>query len=61
MSARQVRQPVESNDDIANAFDTITYQKGSALLNMFESYLGPEKFRDGVRRYLLKYRWKNAT
>jgi len=61
VSARQVRQPIESNDDIANAFDTITYQKGSALLNMFESYMGPEKFRDGVRRYLLKYEWKNAT
>jgi cytosol alanyl aminopeptidase len=61
VSARQVRQPIESDDDIANAFDSITYQKGSALLNMFESYMGPEKFRDGVRRYLLKYEWKNAT
>jgi len=61
VSARQVRQPIESNDDIANAFDSITYQKGSALLNMFESYMGPEKFRDGNRRYLLKYEWKNAT
>ncbi|HXJ91987.1 MAG TPA: M1 family metallopeptidase [Terriglobia bacterium] len=61
MSARQVRQPIESDDDIANAFDSITYQKGSALLNMFESYMGPEKFREGVHRYLLKYEWKNAT
>jgi alanyl aminopeptidase len=61
VSARQVRQPIKSNDDIANAFDSITYQKGSALLNMFESYMGPEKFRDGIRRYLLKYEWKNAT
>ena len=61
VSARQVRQPIESNDDIANAFDSITYQKGSALLNMFESYMGPGKFREGVRRYLQKYEWKNAT
>ena len=61
VSARQVRQPIESNDDIANAFDGITYNKGSALLNMFESYMGPEKFREGVRRYVLKYEWKNAT
>jgi alanyl aminopeptidase len=61
VSARQVRQPVESNDDIANAFDGITYNKGSALLNMFESYMGPDKFREGIRRYLLKYEWKNAT
>ena len=61
VSARQVRQPIQSNDDIANAFDSITYQKGSALLNMFEFYMGPEKFRDGIRRYLLKYSWRNAT
>jgi alanyl aminopeptidase len=61
VSARKVRQPIESNDDIANAFDTITYEKGSALLNMFESYLGRERFREGIRRYLRKYAWKNAT
>ena len=61
VSARQVRQPIESNDDIANAFDSITYEKGSALLNMFESYMGPDKFRDGIRRYLQTYSWKNAT
>ncbi len=61
VSARQVRQPIESNDDISNAFDSITYNKGSALLNMFESYLGPDKFRNGIRRYLQKYEWKNAT
>jgi alanyl aminopeptidase len=61
VSARQVRQPIESNNDINNAFDSITYQKGSALLNMFESYMGPENFREGVHRYLLKYQWKNAT
>jgi alanyl aminopeptidase len=61
VSARQVRQPIESNDDIANAFDGITYNKGSALLNMFESYMGPERFRKGVQRYLQTYSWKNAT
>jgi alanyl aminopeptidase len=61
VSARQVRQPIESNDDIANAFDSITYQKGSALLHMFESYMGAERFREGVQRYLAKYAWKNAT
>ena len=61
VSARRVRQPIESNDDIANAFDGITYNKGSALLNMFENYMGPDRFREGVRRYLNKYAWKNAT
>src|SRR5271165_274823 len=61
VSARRVRQPIDSNDDIANAFDSITYNKGSALLNMFETYMGADRFRAGVRRYLAKYAWKNAT
>ncbi|HEV2424351.1 MAG TPA: M1 family metallopeptidase [Terriglobia bacterium] len=61
VSARQVRQPIRSNDDIANAFDGITYNKGSALLNMFESYMGPERFRAGIQRYLKRYEWRNAT
>jgi alanyl aminopeptidase len=61
VSARKVRQPILSNHDIANAFDDITYGKGSALLAMFESYMSPEKFREGIRRYLEKYAWGNAT
>jgi alanyl aminopeptidase len=61
VSTRRVRQPIESKDDIINAFDSITYDKGSALLNMFESYMGRERFRAGIHRYLTKYSWKNAT
>lgn len=61
VSSRKVRQQILSDDDIANAFDDITYNKGSALLNMFEAYLGPEKFQAGIRAYLKKYSWGNAT
>ena len=61
VSARKVRQPIASNNDIINAFDSITYDKGAALMNMFESYMGREKFRAGIHRYLSKYAWQNAT
>lgn len=61
VSARRVRQPIESEDDIRNSFDEITYYKGSALLNMFESYMGQKQFRKGVQAYLKQYAWKNAT
>jgi alanyl aminopeptidase len=61
VSSRKVRQEILSDDDIANAFDGITYSKGSALLNMFETYMGQEKFQAGVRAYLKKYSWGNAT
>ncbi|HJZ83902.1 MAG TPA: M1 family aminopeptidase [Polyangia bacterium] len=61
VSARKIRQPILSNDDIANAFDNITYAKGEAVLEMFESWIGETRFRDGVRRYLRKHAFANAT
>lgn len=60
-AARAVRQPIESANDIANAFDGITYGKGAAVLAMLERWIGPEVFRAGVRAYLAKHAWKNAT
>jgi alanyl aminopeptidase len=61
LSARKVRQEVVSNDDIANAFDGITYQKGGAVLDMFEAWLGPAAFQKGVKLYLERNTHKNAT
>ncbi len=60
-SARKIRQPIESPDDIANAFDGITYEKGSTVLAMFERSLGEDVFRQGVRAFLAKHAWGNAT
>ncbi len=60
-STRQVRQAVETRDDLGNAFDRITYDKGGAVLTMYESWLGETAFRDGVRRYLRRHEWSNAT
>ena len=60
-SARRVRQPIESEHDIHNAFDSITYSKGDAVLSMFERWLTPEVFRRGVQRYLREHAGGNAT
>jgi len=61
VSARKIRQEIRSPDDIANAFDGITYQKGAAVLASFEALVGPEKFQRGVRRYLTEHSHGNAT
>ena len=61
VSARRIRQPIESPDDIANAFDAITYEKGAAVLGMFESWIGEEKFRRGIHDYLKRHAHGNAT
>jgi cytosol alanyl aminopeptidase len=60
-SARTIRQPIESANDISNAFDGITYQKGEAVLMMLERTIGPDVFQRGVRDYLAKHAWRNAT
>lgn len=60
VSARQIRQPIESMDDIANAFDGITYEKGAAVIRMFESWMGEQDFQRGIHAYLTRYSYKNA-
>jgi alanyl aminopeptidase len=60
-TARQINQPIVTHDDIESAFDGITYEKGAAVIRMFEHWVGPETFRRGVRAYLKRYAWKNAT
>lgn len=60
-SARAIRQPIESTNDIENAFDSLTYQKGGGVLGMFELWVGPEKFQRGLHDYLTQHRFGNAT
>jgi alanyl aminopeptidase len=59
--ARRIRQPIASKHDIVDAFDSITYVKGEAVVRMFESWLGEDVFRKGVQRYLGRHAWGNAT
>jgi len=61
LTARRIRQPIDSNDDMLNAFDAITYLKGASVIHMFEQFVGPEKFRRGVQRYLKAHAYSSAT
>jgi aminopeptidase N len=58
---RPIRQEITRNDQIASAFDSITYQKGGQVLTMVEQYLGPDRFRAGVRYHLNRFRYGNAN
>ncbi len=61
VSARQIRQPIVSDHDIASAFDSITYSKGSSVLAMIERFVGAETFRAGVRRFMTQHSYGVAT
>ncbi len=59
-STRSIEYPVHSPDDANGMFDTLTYLKGGAILRMLEQYLGPDRFRDGIRRYLRTHAYGNT-
>ncbi len=42
-------------------FDVITYEKGAATLRMIESFVGEKQFRAGIRQYMKRFAYKNAT
>ncbi len=60
-SARKVRQPVVNADDAREAFDPITYDKGSMVLAMTQSWLGKPSFQKAVSTYVKKHAGGNAT
>ena len=60
-TTRRVHNPVRTKGDIWGAFDSITYQKGSQVLAMFEKAMTPAIFRDGVHRFLEAHAFGNAT
>ncbi|MEQ9563279.1 MAG: M1 family metallopeptidase, partial [Woeseiaceae bacterium] len=60
-AARQIREPVEHNDQIADTFDGITYQKGAGVLAMLERYVGEDRFQDGIRLHMDRHHDGTAT
>ncbi len=60
-AARQIREPVDHSNEIADAFDSITYQKGGGLLAMLERYVGEEDFRKGVQLHISRHTDQTAT
>lgn len=61
-SAKKMRQPVESVEDILNAFDgDLTYNKGASVIAMMEHAVTPAVWQKAVRRYMEKHAWKTAA
>ncbi|MGH8148429.1 MAG: M1 family metallopeptidase, partial [Steroidobacteraceae bacterium] len=60
VSARMIRQPIAGEGDIDTAFDGITYQKGAAVIGMFEHFVGPKAFQRGMRAYIEAHAFGNA-
>lgn len=56
-----IQQTIATEAEANSAFDDITYRKGQSFIRMLESFLGEDVFRDGIRRYMTKHQFSNAT
>ncbi len=56
-----VVQHVETVEQASQAFDAITYQKGSAVIRMLEGYVGADAWRTGVRNYMKAHAYGNTV
>jgi aminopeptidase N len=61
VAGRPIHQPIERNAQIDAAFDSITYGKGGQVVAMTAAFLGDDRFKAGVRRYMAAHRNGNAT
>ena len=53
--------PIAALDDIEPAFDAIAYEKGAAVLAMFESFVGVPAFQAAVRAYITGHAGTSVT
>ncbi len=59
-STRPIEFEVNSPADAEGMFDILTYEKGAAVVRMLEQYLGEDRFRAGIRRYMREHQFGNA-
>ncbi len=64
LDARASTHPIVRNvktlEEAELAFDDITYEKGSQVIRMIESYVGEEPFRAAIRQHMRSHAYGNA-
>ncbi|MFN0047092.1 MAG: M1 family metallopeptidase [Sphingorhabdus sp.] len=60
VTTHPVIQKISTVEQTSQAFDTITYQKGEAVITMLEAYAGETIWRDGLRAYMKKHAYANT-
>jgi len=59
--ANPIRQPLENLKDAGTLYGAIIYQKAPVVMRQLETLVGEEVFREGVREYLNRFAFDNAT
>ena len=56
-----VVQKITTVDQVNQAFDAITYQKGEAVIAMLEGFAGEDVWRNGIRSYMKAHAYGNTV
>ena len=56
-----VVQKLTTVDQISQAFDSITYSKGEAVITMLEAYATSDTWRSGIRSYIKAHEYANTV
>ena len=60
-SSHPIEVAVGQPSDLNQIFDSISYCKGSSILRMLNDYVGKVPFVEGLRNYLKRFKYGNAT
>lgn len=60
-STHPIVQTVTTANQAQEAFDSITYDKGAAVITMLNTYIGQDAFKTGVQRYMKAHPYGNAV
>lgn len=61
LGANPIRQQLSNLQEAGNLYGNIIYHKAPVMMRQLERLMGKEAFRDGLREYLAKYKFHNAT
>lgn len=61
LASHPIVQTVKTPDQITEIFDSITYNKGAAVIRMMEDFVGEENFQTSVTNYLNIHAFDNAV
>uniref|UniRef100_A0A0K0FD22 Peptidase_M1 domain-containing protein n=1 Tax=Strongyloides venezuelensis TaxID=75913 RepID=A0A0K0FD22_STRVS len=53
--------PITKAEDVEQAFDGISYDKGASFIRMLKYILGENNFKKGVRHYIDKHKYNNTV
>ena len=56
-----IRQPLANLSEAGTLYGAIIYQKAPIVMRQLETLVGPDAFQDGLREYLRRYSFGNAS